>query len=417
MSDAASRHTGHEERGKGTAQGAFGPSVHEFERVIRAGGVVLFPSDTVYGLACDPENPDAVERLYELKGRPADKSAAVMFFDVHAGMHSLRGLGAKTHGALHNLLPGGVTLLLNNPAHRFPLACRADPETLGLRIISVPQLEGVKLPVLQSSANPAGGPDARSLQDVDSAIRDGADLVIDGGELPGTPSTVIDLRFYEGSGAWSIVRAGAVDPEVVAAALNDDWGFDPATYAETVRSEIPAYEKFQELVVLAAYAEWRSGRVLELGTGTGETARRLLERLEDAELIGVDESAQMLAAAAAVLPADRVQLVQGRLQDPLPHGTFDLAVSSLAIHHLDDHEKPDLFARIRAALAPGGRFVLADVIVPDDPEQAQIPLTPGYDKPSPLAAQLSWLKDAGFRSVEVVWRHEDLAILVAGTAG
>jgi L-threonylcarbamoyladenylate synthase len=425
MSEATSRHgRDHGEAhasdhaaAKVRSDAASGPSVDEFERVIRAGGVVLFPSDTVYGLACDPENGDAVRRLYALKGRPDDKSAAVMFFDLHAGLHSLRGLGEKTHGALHNLLPGGVTVLLANPAHRFPLACSADPQTLGLRIISVPQLEGVKLPVLQSSANPAGGADARRLEDVDVAIREGVDLVIDGGELPGTPSTVIDLRFYEGGGAWSIVREGAVAEEVVAAALNAGWGFDPATYAETVRAEIPAYEKFQELVVLAAYAEWRSGRVLELGTGTGETARRLLERLEDAELISVDESAEMLAVAAGVLPADRVQLVQGRLQDPLPAGTFDLVVSALAIHHLDDHEKPDLFARVRSALAPGGRFVLADVVVPDEPSQAVIPLTPGYDKPSPLGEQRRWLTDAGFRSVDIVWRHDDLAILVAGTAG
>ena len=229
--------------------------------------------------------------------------------------------------------------------------------------------------------------------------------MIDGGELPGIPSTVIDLRSYEGSGAWSIVREGAVDEATVAAALNEDWGFDPATYAETVRAEIPAYEEFQELVVLAAYGRWGGGRVLELGTGTGETSRRLLERLEDSELVGLDESAEMLDEAAKVLPAGRVQLVQGRLQDPLPSGRFDLVVSSLAIHHLDAHEKPDLFGRIRAALAPGGRFVLADVIVPDDRAHALIPLTPGYDKPSPLDDQLRWLRDAGFRSVDVAWRH------------
>jgi SAM-dependent methyltransferase len=241
--------------------------------------------------------------------------------------------------------------------------------------------------------------------------------VVDGGELPGTPSTIVDLRFYEGSGAWSIVRAGAVDQAAIAAALNEEWGFDPATYAETVRAEIPAYEKFQELVVLAAYAEWRSGRVLELGTGTGETARRLLERLDGAEIVSVDESAEMLAVAAAVLPAERVRLVQGRLQDPLPEGFFDLVVSALAIHHLDDDEKAELFARIRAALGPGGRFVLADVVVPEQPSQALIPLTPGYDKPSPLEDQLRWLRDAGFRAADVVWRHDDLAIVVAESTG
>jgi L-threonylcarbamoyladenylate synthase len=406
MSDAEREGAEHDDRG-----------ANEFERVIMEGGVVLFPSDTVYGLACDPENPAAIERLYALKGRPAGKSAAVMFFDVHAGLHSFHEVGQRTHGALHALMPGKVTVLLTNPAHRFPLACREDPETIGLRIISLPRLADVKLPVLQSSANPAGGADARRLDGIDPAIRDGADLVIDGGELPGTASTIIDLRFYEGSGAWSIVRAGAVEETQIAAALDEGWGFDPDTYAETVRAEIPAYEKFQELVVLAAYAEWSSGRVLELGTGTGETARRLLERLEGAQLVSVDESAEMLAAAAGVLPSERVQLVQGRLQDPLPEGSFDLVVSALAIHHLGHHEKPDLFARIRAALAPGGRFVLADVIVPDDVGQSSIPLTPGYDKPSPLADQLRWLRDAGFRSVDVVWRHEDLAIVVAEVSG
>ena len=389
----------------------------DFEQVIRDGGVVLFPSDTVYGLACDPENSRAIERLYALKGRAAEKSAAVMFFELHAGLRSFSEVGQKTHGALHALMPGKVTALLPNPDHRFPLSCRADPETIGLRIISVPQLDGVKLPVLQSSANLSGGPDARRLGDVDAGIRAGVDLVIDGGELPGLASTVIDLRWYEGSGAWSIVREGAVDEAAVAAALNEDWGFDPATYAETVRAEIPGYDRFQEQVVLAASTDRGVGRVLELGTGTGETAKRLLAALEPIQLVCLDESAEMIREAEQVLPGDRTQFVQRRLQDPLPAGPFDLVVSSLAIHHLGAHEKPDLFARVRAALAPGGRFVLADVIVPDDPAQAVIPLTPGYDKPSPLADQLRWLGEAGFGSAETVWQHDDLAIVVAEAAG
>ncbi len=310
-------------------------------------------------------------------------------------------------------MPGMVTVLLPNPSHRFPLACRADPETVGLRIISVPQLEGTTLPVLQSSANPSGAADAGSLDDVDPAIRLSADLVIDGGVLPGTASTVIDLRWYEGSGAWSIVRDGAVDEQTIAAALNEEWGFDPETYAETVRAEIPAYEEFQEQVVLAAAAGWQGGRALELGTGTGETARRLLARLDDLELVSVDESAEMLARRAASLPDDRAQLVRGRLQDPLPEGSFELVVSALAIHHLDEHEKRGLFSRIRGSVARGGRFVLADVIVPVAAKDAKIPLTAGYDKPSQLADQLSWLKDAGFSLVDVVWRQDDLAIVVA----
>jgi len=385
----------------------------EFERVIAAGGVVLFPSDTVYGLACDPDNEQAIERVYALKRRPADKSAAVMFFDLHAALRAVPEIGAKTHGALHKLMPGRITGLLPNPAQRFPLACRADPATLGLRVVSVPELQDVKVAVLQTSANLSGGPDARRLDDVNPAIRDGVDLVIEGGELPGVASTVVDLRFYEGSGAWSIVRPGAVDEQTVAAALNEDWAFDPATYAETVRAEISEYDRFQELIIATATSGWSGGRVLELGTGTGETARRLLAALDPAELVCVDESQAMLAEAARVLPADRVRFVQGRLQDELPAGGFHLIASSLAVHHLDDTEKRDLFARIRAALAPGGRLVLGDVIVPPHPEDAKIPLTPGYDKPSTLADELRWLREAGFVSVTVAWEQHDLAIVLA----
>jgi L-threonylcarbamoyladenylate synthase len=383
-----------------------------FEEVIARGGVVLFPSDTVYGLACDPENAAAIERLYALKGRPAEKASAVMFFDLEAALAALPELGPRTQAALRMLMPGAVTLLVPNPSCRFPLACGDDPDTLGLRVVSVPALAGVRVSVLQSSANPSGGRDARNLSEVAPAMRAGADLVIDGGDLPGTPSTVVDLRWYEGSGAWSIVRAGRVSEPTLAAALNEGWGFDPDTYYATVRDEIPGYEEFQAQVVSACF-DLGVERVLELGTGTGETARRVLAKLKQAELVGVDESAAMLAVAAGVLPAERVQLVAGRLQDGLPDGRFDLVVSALATHHLDGAEKADLFARVLDALAAGGRFVLGDVIVPDDPTNASIPLTPGFDKPSTVAEQVRWLADAGFASVEVVWERDDLAVLVA----
>jgi L-threonylcarbamoyladenylate synthase len=188
--------------------------MEEFARCIAGGGVAVFPADTVYGLACDPENADAVARLYALKGRPPAKPAAVMFFDRG---QALAGLPPRTHGLLAKLLPGGLTALLANPEHRFPLACGPDPGTLGLRVPDLPQLAGAP-PVMQSSANLAGGPDARRLEDVPQAIRDGADLVLDGGELPGTPSTVVDLRHFERAGTWSIVRLGAVPAAVIAAA-------------------------------------------------------------------------------------------------------------------------------------------------------------------------------------------------------
>lgn len=189
-----------------------------FERCMRVGGVAVFPADTVYGLACDPGIPEAVRRLYALKGRPPDKPAAVMFFDPELALAALAELGPRTRGLLARLLPGGVTLLLPNPARRFPLACGPSPGVLGLRVPDLPRLAAVRWPVLQSSANRSGGPDARRLQDVPEPIRRGADLLLDGGELAGTPSTVVDLLAYEDEGRWAVVRQGAVPAAEIAAA-------------------------------------------------------------------------------------------------------------------------------------------------------------------------------------------------------
>jgi L-threonylcarbamoyladenylate synthase len=172
-----------------------------FEQCIRSGGIVLFPADTVYGLACDAEDEAAVERLYALKGRAPDKPAAVMFF-------AREDLPPIPHRAAA-LLPGPVTLLVPNPERRYPLA---GGDALGVRFPFVP-FSGP--PVLQSSANRSGGADARTLDEVPEDIRSGADLVIDGGALPGTPSTVIDLTGDE----WRIVREGALTTAEVASRL------------------------------------------------------------------------------------------------------------------------------------------------------------------------------------------------------
>jgi tRNA threonylcarbamoyl adenosine modification protein (Sua5/YciO/YrdC/YwlC family) len=381
-----------------------------FERCMSVGGVAVFPADTVYGLACDVHNRVAVERLYRFKRRRLDKPSAVMFFDVSLALEALPELGERTRAALRRLLPGPVTVLLPNPEGRFPLACGDDVGTLGLRVPVVPLLEGVSWPVLQSSANLAGGPDARQLADVPEVLRRGADLVIDGGELPGTASTVIDLRGFEAGGTWDVVREGALSREEVAAAFEWQFHFDPDTYMEMMRSEIPAYEDFQAAVVGASGDG--ASRVLELGTGTGETARRLLERHPAAELVGVDESAAMLAAARSALPANRVSLHVGAIEDELPDGPFDLVASALCVHHLEGTLKRDLFARVRSVLAPQGRFVLGDVVVPADAADASIPLSDGFDHPSPLADQLQWLAETGF-DAQVVWQHRDLAVVVA----
>ena len=125
-----------------------------FDACIAAGGVAVFPADTVYGLACDPDNAEAVERLYALKGRPTGKPSAVMFFDAALAVAALPELGARTRALMERLLPGGVTLLLPNPRGRWPLA---GGDGLGLRVPDVPLLRGARCVVLQCSANVAGG--------------------------------------------------------------------------------------------------------------------------------------------------------------------------------------------------------------------------------------------------------------------
>jgi tRNA (cmo5U34)-methyltransferase len=204
-----------------------------------------------------------------------------------------------------------------------------------------------------------------------------------------------------------------VSREVLEGALTWQFHFDPDTYLDMMHSEMPAYERLQQEVAIASGSGAR--RILDLGTGTGETARRLLERHPDATLVGIDVSEDMLAAARAVLPGERVELRVGRLEEPLPPGPFDLVASALCIHHLDGLDKAALFKHVRAALAPGGSFVFGDVVVPEDPADAVTPLSVGYDRPSPLADQLGWLSAAGFEP-RVTWSERDLAVVAATTA-
>jgi L-threonylcarbamoyladenylate synthase len=195
--------------------GALSPEdARALERCVARGGVAVFPADTVYGLCCDPASEQAVARVYELKGRPATRSSAVMFFALARVLAALPELAAAERSALESLLPGGVTLLLPNRERRFRAACAADPSTVGLRVPRLPAtlaaLTAVEVPVMQTSANISGAGEARRLQEVPRALLDGADLALDGGELPGVPSTVVDLRAYASSGRWEVLRKGAV---------------------------------------------------------------------------------------------------------------------------------------------------------------------------------------------------------------
>src|SRR3954469_9703735 len=185
-----------------------------------AGGFAVFPADTVYGLAYDPDAKETVQRLPLVKRRSMDKPSAVMFFDAELALEPLAELEASVRDAARRLLPGPVTLLIPNPAHRFPLACGAALATRGLWVPKARrERAGVRWPVLQTSENYAGRPDPRRLQDVPLGLRDSAELVLDGGELPGTPSTVIDLRDYAKSSEYAIVRQGLFPGEEIASRL------------------------------------------------------------------------------------------------------------------------------------------------------------------------------------------------------
>lgn len=176
---------------------------------IRAGALVVLPTDTVYGLACTPYSEAPVRRLSELKGRSPEQPIALVVAGVDWLLEcvpELRGKGAVTARAL---LPGPFTLVLPNPARRFPWLTGARPDTIGVR---VPELRGPGREVLASvgavaatSANLHGGSDPRRLTDVPDALRSAA-ISVDGGELPGTPSTVLDLTAREPV----VLREGAV---------------------------------------------------------------------------------------------------------------------------------------------------------------------------------------------------------------
>jgi L-threonylcarbamoyladenylate synthase len=176
---------------------------------IRGGRLALIPTDTVYGLATNPYSEAPVRRLYSAKGRDDVQPTALVAADLDVLLESIPELRGRAETIARALLPGGFTLVLPNPARRFRWLTGTSPETIGVR---VPELAGPGGEVLAevgaiaaTSANLPGGPDPRTLDEVPEVLREAAEAVVDGGELPGTPSTVIDF-----TGATPVVlREGA----------------------------------------------------------------------------------------------------------------------------------------------------------------------------------------------------------------
>lgn len=188
------------------------------ERTIAAAGVAVFPADGLYGLACDPLDATAIGRIHRIKGRDDGKPAAVMYLSPPAMRELVEGLGPRVREAVGALLPGPVTLILPNPEGRYPLACREDPARLGIRLIGGP-LAGAMCPLFQTSANPSGGPAPGSFAEVPEEIVAAVDLAIDGGELTGQPSTVVDLTGFDEAGEWRVLREGGLSAEELTARL------------------------------------------------------------------------------------------------------------------------------------------------------------------------------------------------------
>ena len=189
--------------------------IDEAVAAIRAGKPVVLPFDTVYGLAADPYWPDPTRRLYRLKGREPTQPSALVAVDVDYLLELVPELRGRTATAVRALLPGPYTLVLPNPGRRFAWLTGTNPDAIGVR---VPALTGPGAAVLArvgavvaTSANRPGGPDPATADDVPEEIRAGAAAVVDGGALPGTPSTVVDVTGAEPR----ILREGAVPREEV----------------------------------------------------------------------------------------------------------------------------------------------------------------------------------------------------------
>jgi L-threonylcarbamoyladenylate synthase len=193
------------------------------ERVLAA-RLVCFPTDTVYGLG-GALRPDVVDAVVRAKGRAGGKPLQVIFPTLTALVAAVAP-PARLRTVFDRLLPGGVTLVIPYPVG---LECpppglgRGGRPTLGVRVPAWPAaaglLEALQGPLVASSANRSGAPAACSLEEVPAELRAACELLLDAGPLAGAASTVIDVSEYEESGAWRILRAGAVPEEAVVRAL------------------------------------------------------------------------------------------------------------------------------------------------------------------------------------------------------
>jgi L-threonylcarbamoyladenylate synthase len=184
--------------------------IDEAVTAVQDGRPVILPTDTVYGLCADPYREAPAREIYRMKGTPIEQPIALVARDVDFLLECVPELRGRSAAIARALLPGPFTLVLANPGRRYPWITGSTPDRIGVR---VPELAGPAAEafarvgaVAATSANLHGGPDPRTVDEVPVELRAGAAAVVDGGELPGTPSTVLDLTGDEPQ----VLREGAV---------------------------------------------------------------------------------------------------------------------------------------------------------------------------------------------------------------
>lgn len=188
--------------------------------------------------------------------------------------------------------------------------------------------------------------------------------------------------------------------------------FTAGRYLELMRDAVPVYDELQKAIADGT-AHIRVKRILDLGAGTGETAKRVLALHPSARVTLVDTSAEMLKLAANALAPEQIEAsVVADITEPLPPGPFEAIVSAFAIHHLDAAAKAQLFRRVAKSLTHSGTFVIGDVVLPDDPADAVTPISLEDDRPERTSDLVTWISDGGL-SPRVAWSWRDLVVIVS----